>query len=301
MGADYHRLLLVFVDGVGLAPAGASNPLANYSTPALEAALGGPMTLERVGGEPGRVLAALDACLGVEGLPQSATGQTTLFTGVNAALQVGRHVPSFPGPRLRRLIDERSLFLQLRRRGLDATFANAYSAPYLAAVRRGERRPSVTTCAVSTAGLPLRGVEELEADEAVTWDIRRDLVNARLGTEFPVVTALEARRHLARLAGRHHLTVFETFLTDLAGHGRYGLTAEEAISRVDGLLAGVVENLDASVTVLLTSDHGNLEDSTTRLHTRNPVPLLVLGPLAPRFADLNSILEVTPRIVECLG
>ncbi len=299
--AEYHRLLFLFVDGVGLAPAGPSNPLADHATPTLEDLLGGPLTLEQVGIGPERTLAALDACLGVEGLPQSATGQTTLFTGVNAAHHLGRHVTGFPGPRLRELIDLRSLFLQARRKGLRATFANAYSEPYLEAMRRGERRPSVTTCAVWAAELPLRGIEELEAGDAVTWDIERDLVNARLGTEFPLVTSRQAGRQLARLTGRHHLTVFESFLTDLAGHDRFGLTARESLSRLDGLLAGVLETLDPEVTLLLTSDHGNLEDSTTRSHSRNPVPLLAVGPLAPSFSKLSSIVEVTPRIMECLA
>jgi 2,3-bisphosphoglycerate-independent phosphoglycerate mutase len=209
-------------------------------------------------------------------------------------------VTAFPGPRLRRLIDRHSLFRQAREQGLDATFANAYSRGYLEAVQRGERRPSVTTCAVWAAELSLRGTEELRRGEAVTWDMERDRVNARLGTDFPRVTARQAGRQLAALAASHHLTVFETFLTDLAGHGRFGLTARDALSRVDGLLAGVLERLAPSVTLILSSDHGNLEDAASRSHTRNPVPLLACGPLAPSFADLTSIVEVTPRIVEVL-
>ena len=120
--AEYHprgpagsapRLVMVFVDGVGLAPAGRGNPLTAAATPTLRRLLGGPLTAERAAGgassaaagatEAGGTvaLAALDASLEVEGLPQSATGQTTLFTGVNAAAAVGRHVSAFPGPRLR--------------------------------------------------------------------------------------------------------------------------------------------------------------------------------------------------------
>ncbi|MGH9465619.1 MAG: metalloenzyme, partial [Thermoanaerobaculia bacterium] len=102
------------------------------------------------------------------------------------------------------------------------------------------------------------------------------------------------------LAGIFDLTLYETFLTDLAGHGRRGVSAGEAVSRLDGLLAGILGAKTANTTVLLTSDHGNLEDATTGGHTANAVPLLAVGPAARRFADLDSILGVTPRILEVL-
>ena len=40
--------------------------------------------------------------LGIEGLPQSATGQTALFTGINAAQLLGRHLFGFPNQPFRR-------------------------------------------------------------------------------------------------------------------------------------------------------------------------------------------------------
>ena len=51
----------------------------------------------------------------------------------------------------------------------------------------------------------------------------------------------------------------------------------------------------------MTSDHGNIEDASTRAHTLNPVPLLVRGPLAEELAPVGSILDVTPKLVELLG
>lgn len=295
------RLLLLFVDGVGLAPAGPSNPFSRLATPGIERAAGGPLVAECAGRGEGRVLRPLDAALGVPGLPQSATGQTALFTGVNAPRLLGRHLTAFPGPRLRAVIREHSLFLRARQGGLAATFANAYTPGYLEAVDRGERRASVTTWAVRAAGLPLRGLAELEAGRAVTWDVRRDLFGRRGEPALAAIEAAEAGRHLAALAGGHDLTVYETFITDLAGHRRLGVTAEEAVARLDGLLAGLLEHLDPGVTLVLTSDHGNLEEEGHKLHTENPVPLLARGPRAAAFADLESLTEVTPRILEVLG
>jgi hypothetical protein len=298
-------IVFVFVDGVGLAPEGPENPLALLPAPALRRLLGGALTLERVGQRPGIVLAALDAGLGVPGLPQSATGQTALFTGRNGAALLGHHATAYPGPRLRAVIAEHSLFKRAREAGLRAAFANPYTPGYLKLVATGERRPSVTTCAVLAAGLELRGLGDLGRDAAVTWDVRRDLFGARLpeppGEALPVITAEAAGGHLAAVAAANDLTVYETFITDLAAHGRFGLRVEDAVERVDGLLAGLLADLPAGATLVLTSDHGNLEDSTRPTHTSNPVPLLAVGPLAERFAGLRSILEVAPAILTGLG
>src|SRR5947209_7710408 len=111
-----HRLVLVFADGVGLGEEESRNPFVATPTPALRALLSGPLTAARArvlaarhahaASEPAVVLGALDAVLGVPGLPQSGTGQTTLFTGLNAQAVLGHHVPALPGPRLRALISE---------------------------------------------------------------------------------------------------------------------------------------------------------------------------------------------------
>lgn len=307
---EYHRhsagrsprLALIFVDGVGLAPARPDNVLAAAPTPTLRRLLGGPLVAERVGAAaPGSSLVALDATLGVKGLPQSATGQTALFTGVNAAAAVGRHVSAYPGPGLRRLIRRHGLLDRLCAAGRPVTFANAYSRSYLSALEAGEARRSVTTCLVQYSGLEFRTEADLAAGRAVSWDITRELFAERTGAELAAVTPEEAGRHLAAVAGRHRLTLFETFLTDLAGHRRLEVPPAEAIARVDGLLAGLTAAAPADLTVLLTSDHGNIEDSSSRLHTRNPVPLLAVGPAAGRFAELRSIVDLAPAVTACLG
>ncbi len=293
------------MDGVGLAPAGPGNPLSVEPTPTLRRLLGGPLTRERPGRTAGGVvLEALDACLGVDGLPQSATGQTALFTGVNASRLMGRHITALPGPRLRRVVEEHGLLRRATGLGAATTFANAYSAAYLADFRSGRRAPSVTTWAAESAALELRELSHLRRGRAVTWDVTRDLFAARSGHRLRPIAAATAGRHLAAIAAGHRLTVYETFLTDLAGHRRWGVNPAMALARLDGLLEGVLAAIDAGhvdpLTVVLTSDHGNVEDAGTRGHTRNPVPLLAVGPLAPRFAGLTSILEVTPRLLDCL-
>ena len=299
-----HRLILVFVDGVGLAPEGPDNVLGRAPTPTLRRLLGGPLTAERAAaaGTGETVdLVALDANLDVDGLPQSATGQTALFTGVNAAAEIGRHVSAFPGQRLRRLIRRHGLLARLGAAGHRATFANAYSRSYLRDLAAGGARRSVTTCLVESADLEFRDEADLVAGRAVSWDITRELFAERTGAAVGSVTAGEAGGHLAVVAGRHRFTLFETFLTDLAGHRRIALTPAEAIARVDGLLGGLLAAAPPDLTLLVTSDHGNIEDGAGRLHTRNPVPLLAAGPAASSFAGLRSILDVTPAVLACLA
>jgi len=54
--------------------------------------------------------------------------------------------------------------------------------------------------------------------------------------------------------------------------------------------------------VILTSDHGNIEDLSVRGHTRNPALTLLWGQGARKTAQtLNSLLDVTPAILTFLG
>ena len=80
------KVLFIFMDGIGLgADDPETNPLARAEMPYLQALLGGrKLTASVAPYESEQVsLQALDAGLGVDGLPQSATGQAVLLTGVN--------------------------------------------------------------------------------------------------------------------------------------------------------------------------------------------------------------------------
>ncbi len=295
------RILFLFVDGVGLAPAGPTNPLAVLPTPALRALLGGPLVTSSVQSRPGLLLSAIDAGLGIPGKPQSATGQTALFAGANGAAVLGHHATAFPGPRLRALLAEHSIFRRAAEAGRKVTFANPFTPGYWRALAEGRRKPSASLLAMQAANVAFRGVDDLRRGEAVSWDIRRDQFSTLTGECVEPVEPAAAGADLARLAGRHDLTLYETFLTDLAGHERFAMTVDEAMARVDGLLGGVLAARPAALTVVLTSDHGNIEDSRHKVHTTHPVPLLVVGPHSDDFADVRSILEVGQRILAVLG
>ena len=59
---------------------------------------------------------------------------------------------------------------------------------------------------------------------------------------------------------------------------------DDAVRRIlalfDRFLGRLISDLPRPGWLLaLTSDHGNIEDARTRLHTTNPVPVIVLGPI----------------------
>jgi bisphosphoglycerate-independent phosphoglycerate mutase (AlkP superfamily) len=56
-----------------------------------------------------------------------------------------------------------------------------------------------------------------------------------------------------------------------------------------------------STSVILTSDHGNIEDLSTRNHTLNNVPTIVWGRDSNRIAaGIRTLADITPAIVETL-
>jgi bisphosphoglycerate-independent phosphoglycerate mutase (AlkP superfamily) len=128
----------------------------------------------------------------------------------------------------------------------------------------------------------------------------------RLGiTDLPILSAGEAGRRLARLGQAGDFSLFEYWLTDYAGHGQDMDTAVALLETFDAVLGGLLDGWDdAGGLILLTSDHGNLEDLTTRRHTLNPVPALIVGAQEPRriLADsLHSLADVQPGVLHALG
>lgn len=304
-------ILFLFVDGVGLAPEGPDNPLSDAPTPAIRSVLNGALTIERVGASSGVLLRPLDATMGVTGLPQSGTGQTALLSGVNAAALHGRHQPHLPPVALRPLLVERSIFRRLTEGGRRVAFANALGVRYWEALAARRLRRSASVIAAEGAGVRFRNDTDLRAGSALTWDITGETIRAS-GGDVPVISAHAAGARLARLATRYDFVFFETFITDLAGHGRLAHMAfadqhpptvteqihmAMAMERVDGLIAGVLNTMHSSDTLILTSDHGNIESLTAKTHTLNPTPLLVVGRDISHFDHLVSIVQVADVVV----
>jgi len=243
-------------------------------------------------------MAETDARLGVDGLPQSATGQTAILTGVNAAKLIGRHLHGYPSPRLKQALAEHSVYKQLIARDRSVTFANAYTRSY---VDNPPRFISATTVAAQTAGVRLRMLEDLQNGHAVSHDFTNRFLIER-GVEVDVCTPETAGSRLARLSASHDFTLYEHFITDRIGHAQRRDLALDHLTELGRFLRAVLEASDLSrVTVVVTSDHGNIEDLSTRSHTLNPVATLVFGAARERVASrVQSLTDITPAIVEAL-
>jgi 2,3-bisphosphoglycerate-independent phosphoglycerate mutase len=289
-------IIFLFLDGVGLAPAGPDNPLAQADTPALHALLGGPLTAERAHGSGVLLLKGIDATLGVAGLPQSGTGQTALLAGVNAAVLHGRHQPHVPPVALRPLLAQRSIFRRVTAGGGHATFANAFGPGYWEALAARHIRRSASVIAAQGAELRFRDMDDLRDGRALSWDITGAELRAR-EPAATIVTSHQAGANLAGLAHDHDLVFYECFLPDLAGHARLPTDIGAVMTLIDGLIGGILNAMRSADTLLITSDHGNVESIAAPSHTRNPVPLLVVGPAAGAFARVESIVDVADAIV----
>ncbi len=283
-------MIVIFIDGLGIGPPDPTcNPLAHFAPRVLRVSDGnfGPFPADGAG-------LVMDVSMGVPGLPQSATGQTALWTGVNAADLIGRHLTGFPNIRLREVIAEHSVFLRLKDRGLRPAFANCFSPDYF---ERPPRWKSVTTVMCETARVPLLNFEDLVRRRAVYFDLTNERL-VRKGLEIDIWTARDAALALVGLAADCDLCLYEFFLTDLEGH-RGTLTGAIALLRLlDEFLAHVLDHLELDQSLLIVSDHGNIENMDQKQHTENAVPAIFWGPIREEVRGLRhlSILDVTPII-----
>ena len=302
------RVLMLFCDGVGLGTDDPStNPFAAATMPAMSSLLDGrpmlassaPLTTEVA------TLRAIDASLGVPGPPQSATGQAVLLTGRNVPAEIGRHYGPKPNPAVAAILAEDNLFRQVVRQGRKVALLNAYPPRYFDGIRSGRRLSSAIPLAAASAGVRLRTDEDLRAGQALSADFTGEGWASQ--PEFPpglIYTAAEAGARLAQLSLAYDLAWFDYWLSDYAGHRASLGEAVRLLVAFDGVLGGLVREWgERQDLIVLTSDHGNLEEYGRRGHTINPVPLLVIGPrpLRESFVEgLTDLTGVAPAILRTL-
>jgi 2,3-bisphosphoglycerate-independent phosphoglycerate mutase len=300
-------VLFVFVDGVGLGVDDPlRNPLAAAHLPEIRSLTDGrPPVLDTViASHPSTELGclrAVDATLGVEGRPQSGTGQTALLTGANAAALFGRHFgPWVPTP-LRELLARENLFRRAAEAGGAVAFANAYPDGHMEPGGRGARRPGAFPLAAHSAGVLVRNEQSLRDGHALVSSITTDTWRRYVDPNAPTLTPAAAGRRLAAIAAEHDLTVFAHYDTDHVGHRGDMTEAIDAIEKVDAFIGGIMASRRDDVLLLVTSDHGNLEDMSAG-HTTNPVPLLAVGPGHRYVADrVASIADLAPVVMELIS
>ncbi len=303
------RVAILFTDGVGVGTRDPSvNPLARADY-LLSQFADGTGTLLPSGGSRHDV----DTTFGIPGRPQSASNQTAIFTAQPAPALLGRHLLGYPNQTLRELLAKDSIVRRITDAGKSATFANSYPVEYLDALglqhrpslsrdiefpERLQRRfkASASTLAMAAAGVSLRTLDDARNHEGLTHDIDG---SSAIGRRLIV-----PRRSPSEAAGIFwklsvDFTLFEHFLADEAGHAQDFIEAQRALSTFDAFARAVIEQMPAQTQLLICSDHGNVEDLSSRSHTRNAVAVLCFGVAQP--LPMHTVADVGKTALSWLG
>ena len=306
------KLIFIFLDGVGIGPASRTNPFFAAGADHLCFYENG---LELPDNTP---VKAIDAQLGVEGMPMSATGQTALFTGINMPRICNQHKDSYPDKLMRKVIKENNIFSRLKKNRLNVRFLNAYpgSAHYYTPEHIRIRDDgefyfspafqyhfrnslSVTTCMMVSSFMQPFGEKDILKEKALYHDYTNESLMDR-GLNLSMFTPEKAAEIIFNTSRAYDLLLYEFFQTDMYGHGFEMGECMELIRGLNRLVKRLISLLDKEKdTLLITSDHGNLEDTLTALHTTNPVPLIAWGCRSDELRNnIETLTDVTPAVVD---
>lgn len=287
------KMIFLFIDGFGLGSGDkAVNPIRAARAPNIDYIF-----------KTFRVIPT-DATMGVPGLPQSATGQTAIFTGVNASRILGRHLHGQPTITLRNILNENNLFKEMLSRGLSVTNVNGYRQEYLEKMldpKERRYRPSVTSVMTMSAGLKFRTAEDYQQGRSVYHDITGQILNDS-GYDVKVITPGEAAHRLYDISRGYDFTLFEHFMPDIIGHKMdMGLAVAE-IELLDSFLGELVKLADPEKDIIfITSDHGNIEDISVKTHTFNKVPTIIIGRVPEEsVAGITTLTDIMPAVLRIM-
>jgi hypothetical protein len=290
-------VIFIFIDGVGLGEDSSENPFFTDRYESFEILTNGLFNSKaKIVEEEDRLFKPIDANLGVNGLPQSGTGQTTLFTGRNAAKEIGKHFGPFPHSGIKPFLKKESIFHSVLEEVKKPYFLNAYPPIFFEHAKK-RNRWSCTTLMTKSSGLKLNSTEDVLNETALTAEIVQNAWRDKLGIEIPKITSTDAAKRLLDVVPEHDLLLYEYYLTDKAGHSQKSESAQHVLKTLDEFLLHIIKNMTSSDTLVITSDHGNLEDLSTKTHTRNKVPLFVLGNSAQKFQKVESLADVKKGIL----
>ncbi|MFH1759632.1 MAG: hypothetical protein ABIA63_00895 [bacterium] len=281
-----NRVILIFIDGWGLAGEGnPENPFLKGSQPFINECLS-------------RNCRAIDACMGVDGIPQSATGQTSLLTGENAQKILGFHLEGFPSKTLRTILQQKNIFKKLISMEFSCDFLNAYHPGFF---KNAKSFWSCTTVAAMAAFNRVRTLDMLAEGKAVYQEITNQFLADR-GFDVPVITPEKAAENLLTCSEDLNFALFEYFLTDHCGHRQDMNWAQKILSQLNIFIEEISKGLNPDRDLLIiTSDHGNLEDLSIKSHTRNPVPLITIGNGAPNFRkNVENVSQIPDQVIKHL-
>ena len=296
-----HSTLLIFLDGIGI---GENNPDKNIfvkqdfkfykeyfgQTPHLD---------NQKFSVNDSYFFPSDACMGVDGLPQSGTGQASIFGGFNAPKHVGFHFGPFPHSTTVPVLKEKNIFIEFKNLGLNPVFANAYPKVFFDYIRSGRKRLSVTSLSCLISDVKLKSATDLRSAKAISAEIDNKRWVDKLNYNLPIIKPSTAAKRLFKLCKNHELVVYEFFLSDHFGHGRNLDIKDHVLNTLDEFLFFILTNLPNNVSLVICSDHGNLEDNSVKTHTRNPAITITSGKNSKSLSKkIKSLKGIKPAILE---
>ena len=164
------------------------------------------------------------------------------------------------------------------------------------------RWKSATTCAVEAAGIGFNRLPDLLGGFSLFHDFTNESLRER-DFDVPLFSPEQAGETLAKIVARHRFTLYEHFITDKIGHDQNFDWARAHLPKLARMIRAALAEIDLEkTTVILTSDHGNLEDLSIRNHTLNDVPTVVWGKGRVETAGrIKTLADVTPAIVRLLS
>ena len=305
--------ILFFIDGLGTGKYSDSNPFTRFNSKYFN------FFTDRDTfpySSMSSLVYLLDAVMGVEGIPQSATGQASLFTGKNAQKLIGAHLFGFPESKLRTLLMKDNILKWANSNVGKSVFFNSYmnhsnlvNSGVISIeengkvritsdnkeIKRISRYLSVTTVIGFSTGNPFFGVRDILNGESLYHDFSNSVLIEK-GVELPLISPKAAGKVLAAAGAQYRLTIYEYFMTDRAGHKKDMERSVRILKELDEMIGAVADNLGEDTVLIITSDHGNIEDLSTTAHTRNPVPLIIInydlpGRVPENISDVYGIIQ----------
>jgi phosphopentomutase len=293
---------MIFIDGVGIGKKDFEyNPFFRKGFKTFEKIFGETPHLEnQYLSKDGIYCFPIDANLGVEGLPQSGTGQVSIFCGMNAAKFVGKHFGPFPYSTTIPVIEKENIFKSIKDKNRKAYFANAYPKVFFDYIESGKTRLSTTSVSCRLSGVKLNGVEEVINGTALTAEITNERWNKKLNYKLDVITPETAAKRLLKISGENDFTLYEFFLTDHLGHGRIADEFNTIFDNLDKFLLTILSEINQTkMTLIICSDHGNIEDLSVKTHTLNPALTITAGKFAKEISnDIHDLTEIKPTILK---
>jgi len=288
-----NKVILIFLDGVGIGKTDeVNNPFFKFNFRTFTEIFGDIPSLSNSNIDcKDKFIFPTDTIMGVMELPQSGTGQTSIFCGINSQKFLGKHFGPFPHSSLHKFIKSDNIFLDALKKNKKPFFANAYPQIYFDYLEKGYSRVSVPTLCCLYSGMPLNKYENLLKGEALSPEIDNHRWVSKLKYKLPILSPEQAAFNLLLMVEKYDLVLYEYFFTDYLGHGRLKDDFKNFFNSLDLFLSAVLSNYDKNTTILIFTDHGNFEDLSLKTHTLNPGLTISAGYMAEKIS--KSIKDIS--------